>query len=267
MPGIRRGAVQLEAARRWAARRAKIGLDVKAMRLRRRWSQADVARRAGVGRGVVARLEQGIGRFDLELLERIAIVLGVPLNVSLGRDPREDVADAGHLAMQELLLRLGRSNGFDRQFELATRPSEPWRSADVVLGSDGRQVLIHAECWNTFGDFGAAARSSTRKLAELEQMAVAKWGPDAQAALVWVVRETARNRAIVARYPEAFAARFPASSRAWALALTKGGPIPTEAGLVWCDVRRGEVRAWRRAMPGQTVNAAGERSRETANAA
>lgn len=137
--------------------------------------------------------------------------------------------------MQELLLRLGRAAGFDRQFELATRPTEPWRSADVVLGSEARRTLIHEECWNSFGDLGSAARSSTRKLAELEEMAIGMWGPSARAALVWVVRATARNRLLVARYPEVFATRFPGSSRAWVAALTAGGPIPTEPGLVWCD--------------------------------
>ena len=180
---------------------------------------------------------------DLELLERMAIVLGVALSVSLSRDPREEVADAGHLAMQELLLRLGRAAGFDRQFELATRPAEPWRSIDVAFGSESRRVAIEVECWNTIGDVGAAARSSNRKVAELEQAAVARWGEDARAALVWVVRDSARNRRLIARYPEVFAVRFPASSRAWVAALSVSGLVPMEPGLVWCDVRRGRLYA------------------------
>ena len=246
MPGVRRGEVSVEAARRWTERRSRIGEQVAAMRRRRGWTQAQLARRAGLGRNVVARIERAEGRLDLELLERVSIVLGVPLNLSLGRDPREDVSDAGHLAMQELVLRLGRSNGFDRQFELATRPAEPWRSADVVLGSDARRTLVDIECWNTIGDLGASTRSSTRKQAELDQLAVARWGEDGRASMVWVVRDTARNRALVARYPEVFAARFPGSSRAWLRALTAGGPIPAEPGLVWCDVRGGRLFEWRR---------------------
>ena len=174
-------------------------------------------------------------------------MLGVPLNVSLGRDPKEDVADAGHLAMQELVLRLGRASGFERQFEVATRPAEPWRSIDVALGSSAKRVAIDVECWNSMGDIGAAWRSSARKTAELEQAAVARWGADARAATVWVVRDSARNRALVARYPEVFAARFSGSSRAWVEALTEGGPVPNEPGLVWCDARRGRLYAWRRA--------------------
>lgn len=216
------------------------------MRRRRRWTQAGIASRAGLGRGVIARMERGEVRLDLEQLERVAIVLGVSLNVSLGRDSREDVADAGHLAMQELVLGRGRAAGFDRQFELATRPNEPWRSIDVALGSAARRLAIEVECWNTIGDIGAAVRSSWRKLAELEQLAVGRWGADARASLVWVVRDTARNRALVARYPEVFAARFPGSSRDWVQALTAGGPVPNDAGLVWSDLQHGRIYAWRR---------------------
>ena len=248
MPGVRRAAINAEIERRWAERRAKVGGDIRAMRRRRRWSQEDLARRAGLGRGVVTRLERGVGRADLEILERLATVLGVPLTVRLGRDPREDVADAGHLAMQELLLRLARAIGFNRQIELPTRPAEPWRSIDVVLASQARLEAIAIECWNTIGDFGAAARSSMRKTAELEQAVVGQWGEGARAASVWVVRDSARNRALVARYPEAFAARFPASSRAWVAAVTAGGPMPEEPGLVWCDVRRNRLYGWRRAV-------------------
>lgn len=242
----RRTALEIEASRRWKEARARIGGQVKAMRLRRGWSQASLGSRIGVGRMVVGRLERGEGHMDLELLERIAIVLAVPLTVNLGRDPREDVADAGHLSMQELVLKLARRVGFDRQIELPTRPAEPWRSIDVALGSEARRQAIEVECWNTIGDVGAGVRSSTRKLAELEQAAIGRWGEGARAAAVWVVRDSARNRALVARYPEVFAARFPGSSRAWVKALAEGGPVPTDPGLVWCDPRGGRLYAWRR---------------------
>ena len=181
------------------------------------------------------------------MLDRLALAFEVPLNCDFGRDPKLDVADAGHPAMQELVLRLGRRQGYAGEFELATRPAEPWRSIDVVLASEARHGMICVECWNTIGDIGAAARASTRKQAEAEALAAGMWGTGARAALVWVVRATARNRALVARYPEVFASRFPGSSWKWIAALTEGSEPPRQPGLVWCDLRATRLFGWRRA--------------------
>jgi len=131
-------------------------------------------------------------------------------------------------------------------FELPTRPAEPWRSVDVGLVAEADKCLIQTECWNTIGDVGAAARSSARKLAELENAATACWGDGAQVGLVWVVRASARNRALIARYPEVFASRFAGSSRAWIAALTTGSAPPEKPGLVWCDVGATRLYEWRR---------------------
>lgn len=183
---------------------------------------------------------------DVETLERIALALGAPLRIDFGRDPRMDVADAGHLAMQELVLRQGRRCGYHGEFELPTRPSEPWRSVDVVLASEERHAMVCVECWNTIGDLGAAARASVRKAAELDALAAGLWGEDVTTALVWVVRATARNRSIVVRYPEVFASRFRGSSQGWVRALTEGGQVPAEPGLVWSDLAATRLFAWRR---------------------
>lgn len=195
---------------------------------------------------VISRLERGEGALDIESLDRIGLALEVPLAVGFDRDTHNDVADRGHLAMQELVLRVTRGAGFVRQFEMPTRPSEPWRSSDVGLGMDARRLAIDAECWNTFGDVGAATRSSRRKLVELEHLAVATWGASARARLVWIVRETSRNRALINRYPEVFTSLFTGSSRAWVATLTTGSEPPDGPGLVWCDLATRRLHAWNR---------------------
>jgi transcriptional regulator with XRE-family HTH domain len=247
MPGRRRGALAVEAERRVGELKRRIGGDVVAMRRRRSWTQDRLAERAGVDRLVVSRVERGVVSLDVELLERLAIALQVPLNVGFARDPRTDVADAGHLAMQELVLRLGRANGYVGGFELPTKPAEPWRSIDVVLSHEARHRVICVECWNTIGDIGAAVRASSRKAAEAEALAAGTLGEDGRAGLAWVVRSTARNRALLARYPQVFASRFPASSQRWVAALTQGQEPPEQPGLVWCDVAATRLFAWRRA--------------------
>ena len=241
----RRSTVEAEAARRGRERRARLGGQIRSIRLRRAWTQADLAARAGLGRQVVGRAERSVGPIDLETLERISVALDVPLVLDFGRDRDQGVSDAGHLAMQELLLRMGRAAGYEPRFELATRPAEPWRSSDVTLADERRRILIGVECWNDIGDVGASSRSSTRKQAELDALAVARWGPHGRARHVWVVRATARNRDLVARYPEVFASRFPGSSRSWVEALTTGIEPPEEPAVVWCDVGATRLFEWR----------------------
>jgi hypothetical protein len=246
MPGVRRSRLAVEAAQRNQEGRARIGGEIRTMRERRGLTGTELARRAGIGRMVESRVERGATNLDLDVLQRIGLALDRPLVVTFGRDILESPVDAGHLAIQELVLRLGRSAGYVGSFELATRPAEPWRSVDVGLAAETGHQMILAECWNTFGDIGAAARSTNRKRSELEGIAVGRWGPEARVGVVWVVRATARNRALLQRYPEVFAARFPASSRAWIDALTSAMPPPTEPGIVWCDVAATRIFEWRR---------------------
>ena len=196
---------------------------------------------------VVSRIERGVGGVPIEALQRVALAVGRPLIITLQRDIDGETADAGHLAMQELVLAIGRRAGFNGRFELAMRPAEPWRSTDVGLINDRNRTLLVVECWNTIGDVGAAARASTRKLAEASDLAVARWGDrPTSVGLVWVVRATARNRAIVARYPEVFGARFPGSSAGWVATLVEGNHPPSRPGLVWTDVATTRLLAWRR---------------------
>ena len=93
------------------------------------------------------------------------------------------------------------------------------------------QVRILAECWNTFGDLGAATRATRRKHAE----AGATW-PEDRVATVWIVRATAANRALLARYPHIVDVAFPGSSRRWLRALTVGDvPPPDQPAILWYE--------------------------------
>jgi transcriptional regulator with XRE-family HTH domain len=238
----------VEAERRNREQCARVGGELRAGRAAKRLTQQALGDRVGLGRQTIGRAERGLGGgLSLDAWQRIGLAVDRPLAVTLQRATTGETADAGHLAMQELVLRLGRSAGYAARFELPTRPAEPWRSADVGLLDDARRLLVLVECWNTIGDVGAAARSSERKRADAEALAAARWGvAPAGVALVWVVRATARDRALVGRYPEVFAARFPGSSTGWAQALVGGARPPQAAGLVWCDVAATRLFAWRR---------------------
>jgi transcriptional regulator with XRE-family HTH domain len=243
----RRSAAAVQARRTLQALLAVEGAKVRAARRRRGWSQRQLAGRIGVTQPTISALERGDGStMSLEAWQQVALLLGLPLKFELGRDALEEPADAGHLAIEELILRHGRATGRQRRFELATRPAEPSRSTDVGLIDSVHRSLILTECVNTFGNVNAAVRSSDRKRAEAEALAISLGGDQPYAVVIcWVVRATRRNRGLLVRYPELFASRFPGSSRAWVASLTAGTRPPAEAGLVWCDVNATRFFEWR----------------------
>ena len=227
-----------------------LGPTVRSGRLRLRLTQAELAERIGVHQSWVSRIELGRGRgLALETWIAIGVALGQPLAVTFSRPLGVTLgpADAGHLAMQERLLTLARATGRTATFELSTRTSDPSRSIDVCVRDARHRVLIIEEAWNTFGDVGAAARTTARKRAEAADLAATiDDGAPYRVASVWVVRPSATNRSLLARFPGIFSAACPGSSRHWTRALTSTDAPPVGQGLVWLDPSSGTVTEWRR---------------------
>jgi hypothetical protein len=207
----------------------------------------------GVSQSAWSRIERGHGsQVSLQTWIAIGIALDRPLAVSFTRPLGElrEPFDAGHLEIQEHILRLARATGRHGAFELPTRPTDPARSTDVGIRDDWHLALIQAECWNTFGDLGAAIRATNRKAAEAAAHAIATTAGDAEpyrVATVWVVQASAGNRALLARYPHIVESAFPGSSRRWVAALTIGEPPPTAPGIVWYDPGTHRLTEFRRA--------------------
>ena len=222
---------------------ATLGGEARTSRRRRRRTQAQTADTAGISRARYAEIERGEGdTAPLDLWVRIGLAIDRPLAVSFSRDiePLEP-ADAGHLAAQELVLRLVSASGRDRHasFEAPTRPADPSRSADICIRDDLRRLIIIAEIWNRLDDLGAAARATSRKVADAEGMAVVagRDGDPYRVVVGWLLVDTAANRRLVAHYPAILRARFPGSSIEWVRTLTDGTDPPTEPAIAWVDVR------------------------------
>jgi transcriptional regulator with XRE-family HTH domain len=238
--------IQVAGHREAAAVAGTLGGLVRHARRARRMTQAALAARVGVSGARLSEIERGHGsRAPLETWIAIGMALDRPLAVTLSRPLRPadtDDAAAGHLRIQEHILKLARATGRTGAFELPTRPLDPSRSADIGLDDTAHATRILIECWNTIGDLGAAVRATHRKLAE----AAATW-PDERIASVWVVAATAANRALLARYPHVIEATFPGPSRAWVSTLKHGTRAPGEPGLVWFDPAAGRLTEHRRA--------------------
>ena len=232
MPGAKRSDSTVEGVRLGRMAAAKAGRDVREARRRRRLSQEELARRAGLSRSRLAEVEGGDGfHTSLEHWFAIARTLGIYLRFEFGRDPQAELRDAGHLDIQQLVARVAAAGGWRADWE--SRTGARW--TDIRLEDRRRQRVVIVECWNTFGDLGEALRSSDYKVREV-----------AGAGLLWVVRDTRANRELVGRYGTLLESRFKGSSVGWVRALVGEGAVPDQSGLVWCDVKGTRVFARRR---------------------
>jgi transcriptional regulator with XRE-family HTH domain len=222
-----------------AAIAGNLGRDLRATRRRRRFKQAELADKVGVSQAEVSALEAGAGaRTSIETWVAIGIALDRPIAVGFSRDTVAPLQDAGHLAAQELLIRLGTAAGWQATFEAPSYPADPTHVTDVVLRHT-RRSLVLVELWNRLDDLGAGVRSSDRKLADV---LTREPGP---ISTCWLLVDTAANRALVRRYPAILRARFTGSSAAWVRALVDGELPLGEPGLAWIDVRSGRLRPLR----------------------
>ena len=225
----------LEGRRRARDAAAKLGRAVAEARARRRWTQLQLSEKVGLSESRIGQIERGLG-FALPAHSwfSLSVVLDIPLRLEFGRDALAEPTDAGHLAIQELVLRLAKQQGIARFFELPTRPADPALSVDVGWRDDNRRVLILNECWNTFGSINAAVRSTHRKLAEAAELAAAT-GDRYRAAACWIVRDTRRNRELLARYPRSIRSCIPWLKRCLGARVDERGhadPRPARPRLV-----------------------------------
>jgi transcriptional regulator with XRE-family HTH domain len=88
------------------------GRGVKALRLRKRWRQEDLAAAAHVSRGVVGRIERGNAhRVTVATLDNVATAVGgrVTCRLSWNGEGLDRLLDAEHAAIVEAVVRVLRS--------------------------------------------------------------------------------------------------------------------------------------------------------------
>src|SRR4051794_37410014 len=165
MPKRKQPILAAEAHRRNLELLVRLGAELRRSRLQRHLTQSALAARTGIAQTTVSDIELGRGGgHTIDSWQRLVLPLGRSLTISISRDRDEAPVDAGHLAIQELVLRSARRSGFTRRFELQS--SRGGYSSDAGLINPAKRWIVLIECINTITDFGAAVRSSHRKRSE-----------------------------------------------------------------------------------------------------
>lgn len=223
----------------------QLGNTLRVMRIRKRLRQSDVARRAGLRRETVSRLERGgSGRVPLDQVRSVAVALGASLDVRLrwqGAD-LDRVTGAAHADLHEALLGL-----------LGRRPPWRWRGEvsfsiygergviDILAWHPPTRSLLIIELKTELVDPQELVATMDRRT-RLARRIATRFGWDPATVSCWVVlSEGSTNRRRVRRHQGLLRTAFPAHGHAVRRWL--GAPAGRIAALsFWSDVRSGSVR-------------------------
>ncbi len=192
--------------------------EIRTARLTGGWSQAVIARAAGMSRQQLQRLERAeLAKPTLDQLCRGSSAVG--LTTSVSRFPSGTrVRDAAQLRLLDEFERL--LGGLLRMRREVPLPIEgDLRAWDGII-DDGRRVGF-TEGETRLGDMQALGRRLALKLRDDPRGSV----------LILVVRRTVHNRGVLAEHREALRAQLPLDGAAIARSL-RAGHLPAASGII-----------------------------------
>jgi len=175
------------------------GRGVKAMRLRKRWRQDDLAAAAHVSRGVIARIEQGhAARVTIETLDKVAAALGgrVACRLTWNGEGLDRLLDAEHAAIVEAVVRVLRSADWLVATEVSFNHFGERGSIDVFAFHAESRVVLVVEVKSVVPDVQATLVTLDRKERLAREIARERgWDAVAVARLLVIAdNRTARRR-------------------------------------------------------------------------
>ncbi len=201
--------------------RNRIGRIVRALRLRRGWTQAELGARAGVSRSRISRIETGrIGWMALDDLERILITLDarLELDVRWRGAALDRLLDERHAAIVDATVRWLAGDGWTNAVE-ASFAVRGERGAIDVFARHPSGALLVIEVKASIGDVNQTLIGLDRKARLAPIIARERSWPIGPVSRILVVGETTTSRSRIHRHEASFRTALPASTsdcRAWA---------------------------------------------------
>jgi transcriptional regulator with XRE-family HTH domain len=231
------------------------GRGFKALRLRKRLRQDDLAAAAGVSRGAIARIEQGhADKVTVETLERLARPLGarVVCRVIWEGEGLDRLLDANHAAIVEQVVRILGALGWQVATEVSFNNFGERGSIDILTFHPANRVVLVVEVKSVVPDVQATLVTLDRKERLALEIARERGWNAAAVAKLLVIRDDRTARRRIEQHAATFGAAFPdriARIRAWIRAPEPGRPL---SGL-WFLSSESQAVARQRVRSGRPV--------------
>lgn len=159
----------------------RFGHGIRALRKRRGWRQEDLARKAQVSRGAVARIEQGRGdRVPYRTLATIADALGARVFVRLEwqGEALDRLIDARHATLVDLVVSELSMHGWLTRTEATFNVYGERGSVDVIALHPATGIVLVVEVKSAIPELGAMLMTLDRKVRLAPRVALDQgWKP------------------------------------------------------------------------------------------
>jgi transcriptional regulator with XRE-family HTH domain len=144
----------------------RLGLQLRALRIRRRWRQLDVAARAGLSRGTVSNIERGRLRgVSLQTLIRVAEVIGADVDVRIRwrGEQLDRLLDEDHASVADAFVSMLKRYGWETAMEVTFAVYGDRGSIDILAFHAGSRTVLVIEIKTVVPDFQSMVSSVDRK--------------------------------------------------------------------------------------------------------
>ena len=214
--------------------------SIRALRLRKDWSQEVLAGRAGVSREAVSRMERGeMAGMTIARVDKIATALGASVSVQVRwqGEQLDRLVDAAHAALQQAVAELLIGLGWLVRVEISFNHYGDRGRVDVLAFHQPLRILLVTEVKSGLGDMqDTLGRLDVKARLGGVLAREAGWAEVTAVVPALVIGDTRTARNLVAAHAALFA-RFDVRGRA-ALAWVRRPVEPSPTGLLWFATRQ-----------------------------
>lgn len=222
----------------------RVGAVFRAVRMRRRLRQTDVAMIAGVAHATISRIERGhLDALSLRALRAVARVLEIRLDLApwSRRGDLIRFATADHAQLVETVIDELRRLGWDARAEVSFNNYGERGFIDVLAWHASTRTLLVIEVKTEIVDVGEVVGTLDRKVRVAATVAWGLgWAPDSVSSAL-IVQDGRTNRRRIAAHAATFRSLLPADGRTFRSHLRR--PVGSVAAIAfWPIAHQGDVR-------------------------
>ena len=217
----------------------RLGHACRALRIRRRWRQEDLAGRAKVSRSTISRLERGrLGAITVSKLRRVTEALEADLDVRVrwNGESLDRLLDHAHAVLVEVVVDRLKSAGWEVEVEVSFAIGGERGSIDVAAYHRDRGIVLVVEVKSVVPDSQATIHGLDRKARLAPQVAKARGWACRGVARLLVIGDSSTSRRRISQLGSTYGVAFPMVGRAMLGWLRQ--PVGPASGLVFLPFAR-----------------------------